>query len=29
MSTIPNFGSVELGRPAVGTGHDEWAKAFK
>jgi methylmalonyl-CoA mutase len=29
MSGIPDFGSLELGRPAAGAGHDEWAKAFK
>jgi methylmalonyl-CoA mutase len=29
MTTIPDFGSVELGRPAAGTTGDDWAKAFK
>jgi methylmalonyl-CoA mutase len=29
MSQIPDFGSVELGRPAVTTSGDDWAKAFK
>ena len=29
MSTIPDFGSVELGRPAAGASADDWAKAFK
>ncbi|HEY4605844.1 MAG TPA: methylmalonyl-CoA mutase family protein, partial [Blastococcus sp.] len=29
MSTIPDFGSVELGRPSADTSADDWAKAFK
>jgi methylmalonyl-CoA mutase len=29
MSAIPDFGSVELGRPAAAAGADDWAKAFK
>jgi methylmalonyl-CoA mutase len=29
MSTIPDFGSVELGRPASTASADDWAKAFK
>jgi len=29
MSGIPDFGSVELGRPAARAGADEWAKAFE
>ena len=29
MSQIPDFGTVELGRPSSGAGSDEWAKAFK
>src|SRR4051794_30702037 len=29
MSSIPDFGSVELGRPASGASADDWAKAFK
>ncbi|SNR57097.1 methylmalonyl-CoA mutase [Blastococcus mobilis] len=29
MSAIPDFGSVELGRPAARTSADDWAKAFK
>ena len=29
MSGIPDFGSVELGRPAAGASADDWAKAFK
>jgi methylmalonyl-CoA mutase len=29
MSTIPDFGSVELGRPAADASADDWAKAFK
>ena len=29
MSTIPDFGSVELGRPASSATADDWAKAFK
>ncbi|HVD26878.1 MAG TPA: methylmalonyl-CoA mutase family protein, partial [Mycobacteriales bacterium] len=29
MSAIPDFGSVELGRPASSATSDEWAKAFK
>ncbi|TFV76075.1 methylmalonyl-CoA mutase [Blastococcus sp. CT_GayMR19] len=30
MSAIPDFGSVQLGRPAAGgADHDAWAKAFK
>ncbi|MGY1673181.1 methylmalonyl-CoA mutase [Geodermatophilus sp. SYSU D00710] len=29
MSGIPDFGSVELGRPAAGAGADDWAKAFE
>ena len=29
MSGIPDFGSVELGRPAAGADHHDWAKAFK
>jgi methylmalonyl-CoA mutase len=29
MSGIPDFGGVELGRPAARTGADDWAKAFK
>ena len=29
MSTIPDFGSVELGRPGDGVAVDEWAKRFE
>jgi methylmalonyl-CoA mutase len=29
MSAIPDFGSVELGRPASNASADDWAKAFK
>jgi methylmalonyl-CoA mutase len=29
MSTIPDFGGVELGRPAAAASVDDWAKAFK
>ncbi|SFO21304.1 heterodimeric methylmalonyl-CoA mutase large subunit precursor [Geodermatophilus obscurus] len=29
MSAIPEFGGVDLGRPAARTGADDWAKAFK
>ncbi|SNS00434.1 heterodimeric methylmalonyl-CoA mutase large subunit precursor [Geodermatophilus pulveris] len=29
MSGIPDFGSVDLGRPAAGSSADDWAKAFK
>jgi methylmalonyl-CoA mutase len=29
MSAIPDFGSVELGRPAAAAGADEWSKAFE
>ena len=29
MTTIPDFGDVELGRPASTASADEWAKAFK
>ena len=29
MTAIPDFGSVELGRPASAATHDDWAKAFK
>jgi methylmalonyl-CoA mutase len=29
MSTIPDFGSVELGRPAAAASADDWAKRFK
>src|SRR3954447_26742452 len=29
MSGIPDFGSVELGRPAAGAGADQWAKEFE
>jgi methylmalonyl-CoA mutase len=29
MSRIPDFGSVELGRPSSGAAADDWAKAFK
>ncbi|HLM06883.1 MAG TPA: methylmalonyl-CoA mutase [Blastococcus sp.] len=29
MSQIPDFGTVELGRPAATAAHDDWAKAFK
>jgi methylmalonyl-CoA mutase len=29
MSSIPDFGSVELGRPASQASADDWAKAFK
>ena len=29
MSAIPDFGSVELGRPAATASADDWAKAFK
>ena len=29
MSQIPDFGSVELGRPSAGSSADDWAKAFK
>ncbi|TFV91558.1 methylmalonyl-CoA mutase [Blastococcus sp. CT_GayMR20] len=29
MSQIPDFGSLELGRPAARTTDDDWAKAFK
>jgi methylmalonyl-CoA mutase len=29
MSGIPDFGSVELGRPSAGAGADDWAKAFE
>src|SRR3954470_15437992 len=29
MSAIPDFGSVELGRPAAGAGAGEWAQAFE
>jgi methylmalonyl-CoA mutase len=29
MTTIPDFGSVELGRPASAASKDDWAKAFK
>ncbi|UOY01178.1 methylmalonyl-CoA mutase [Blastococcus sp. PRF04-17] len=29
MSQIPDFGSVELGRPQASAAHDDWAKAFK
>ncbi|MDK3256173.1 methylmalonyl-CoA mutase [Blastococcus capsensis] len=29
MSAIPDFGSVELGRPAAGATGDDWAKAFE
>jgi methylmalonyl-CoA mutase len=29
MSAIPDFGSVELGRPAAGPAEDDWAKAFE
>ena len=27
MSTIPDFGSVDLGRPASSASKDDWAKA--
>jgi methylmalonyl-CoA mutase len=29
MSTIPDFGDVELGQPSAGTTADDWAKAFE
>ena len=29
MSTIPDFGSLELGRLEPGAGAGEWAKAFE
>jgi methylmalonyl-CoA mutase len=29
MSGVPDFGSVDLGRPAAAGSHDDWAKAFK
>jgi methylmalonyl-CoA mutase len=29
MSGIPDFGSIELGRPAKGVSADDWAKTFK
>ena len=29
MSTIPDFGGVELGRPAATASADDWAKAFE
>ncbi|HEY4624503.1 MAG TPA: methylmalonyl-CoA mutase family protein, partial [Blastococcus sp.] len=29
MSTIPDFGSVELGHPSADASADDWAKAFK
>jgi methylmalonyl-CoA mutase len=29
MSGIPDFGSVELGRPAAEATHDDWLKAFE
>jgi methylmalonyl-CoA mutase len=29
MSGIPDFGGVDLGRPAARTGTDDWAKAFE
>ncbi|SDY30630.1 heterodimeric methylmalonyl-CoA mutase large subunit precursor [Geodermatophilus africanus] len=29
MSTIPDFGGVELGRPAAAASADDWAKRFK
>jgi methylmalonyl-CoA mutase len=29
MSAIPDFGSLDLGRPAAGAGRDDWAKAFE
>ncbi|MGY1693544.1 MULTISPECIES: methylmalonyl-CoA mutase [unclassified Geodermatophilus] len=29
MSGIPDFGSVELGRPAAGAGAGDWAEAFR
>ena len=29
MSAIPDFGSVELGRPAAAASADDWAKRFK
>ena len=29
MSAIPDFGGVELGRPAAGGGPDDWAKRFE
>ncbi|MGY2066870.1 methylmalonyl-CoA mutase [Blastococcus sp. SYSU DS0619] len=29
MSAIPDFGSVELGRPAASASADDWAKAFE
>ncbi|SOD93842.1 methylmalonyl-CoA mutase [Blastococcus haudaquaticus] len=29
MSRIPDFGSVDLGRPSAGATADDWAKAFK
>ncbi|MGY1602605.1 methylmalonyl-CoA mutase [Geodermatophilus sp. SYSU D00815] len=29
MSAIPDFGDLELGRPASGTSADDWAKAFE
>ena len=29
MSTIPDFGDVELGRPAAAASADDWAKRFK
>ena len=29
MSAIPDFGGVELGRPAAAATADDWAKRFK
>src|SRR5687768_4502149 len=29
MNGIPDFGSIELGRPAKGVSADDWAKTFK
>ena len=29
MSAIPDFGGVELGRPAATAGPGDWAKAFE
>jgi methylmalonyl-CoA mutase len=29
MSAIPDFGSLDLGRPAAGAGRDDWATAFE
>ena len=28
MTTIPDFGSVELGAPATSAAPDDWAKAY-